>query len=105
MPFIWGGLVFYLIVGVHAIHASYSIYGSEWIAGSILAMLEDPVYRYASLDLCGFALIFSYATYQDLNGNLKRFWFWPILYYLFGTPAVMIYFLYKKLILKNEDEI
>lgn len=89
------GIVFFAILGPICIFLAAAKHGSSFVSNSFHAIANDPIYLYACVDLVAIFLIISYWSYRDARRKGLRFWPWVPAFFIFGTPAFLIYVLYS----------
>lgn len=90
----WTGISFFSLIGPYSVFSAYQKLGSSWALLSLKAILDDPIYLYAALDLLAIFSIISYWTYFECKKRGIWFWPWPVLFFIFGTPAYLLFKLY-----------
>ena len=98
---IWIGLAFFSMLGPYSIYRAIEKYGSNWVRFSFQAVWRDPIYTYAAVDLGAIFSVVTYWAYLDCKRTGRRFWFWPVLFFIFGTPAFLLFKLSEKPTNKN----
>ncbi len=81
------------LLGPMCILRAISLHGNHWISEAFSKILSDPIYQYACIDLFAIFSLISYWVYLDCRLHGRKFWYWPILFFVFGTPAFLIFWL------------
>jgi len=92
----WFGIIFFLIIGIRSICLAYAIHGIDFVSISFWAILRDPIYLYACLDLGAIFGIISYWCFKTKQGSKRSLILWIPGFFVFGTPAFLLYLLTYK---------
>jgi hypothetical protein len=84
----------YTALGVWSVNTAYQRFGSGFVVESFMKIVNDPIYIYAVADLGAIFTLASIYTYRDARKRGLRSWPWIPSYFIFGTPAFLLYLLH-----------